>query len=133
MIKIACHGIIKKGERILLGLRNKPSCVFHGQYFTIGGGLEAGERLEECFRREAMEEANIHIKDVQMKRVREFIYDRGHSLVFIYTASYDKGDLLGNDDCLDPCFFTIDEIRALVSEGKVGSTVIENLQYLGEL
>ena len=127
-IRIASHGFIRKDNKILLGIRNKPSSYFHGKYFTIGGGVEAGETLENCFKREAMEEANISIKNVQFSHVREFVHTGVHQLVFIHIAEYDGGNVCGDDDCVDPKFFALDEIKDLIRTDQIGSTVVENLK-----
>lgn len=133
MIKIGCHGIVKHGDKILLGKRNKKSCPFFGQYLTVGGTLDYMETTDDCFRREVKEETNLDIENLRVRRIREFIGDGVHKLIFIYSADYVAGDLKGADDCLDPQFFSANEIKKLVSEGKVASIAVENLEYLGEI
>ncbi len=136
-IFIGCHAIIKKDNKILLGKRNKKSSKNNGKYFTIGGTLEFLEKSENCLKREVFEETNIKITGIKFFKIYEFINSpersNKHRLVFLFTAKYKSGNLKGDDDCVDPEFFTKDEIKKLIIENKVHSFAIQALKDLGEI
>lgn len=135
--RVGVPAIIKKEGKILLGIRNKPTSSAHGQYFTVGGTLEPMEKLEDCLKREVMEEANIQIKNIRLFKVYEFVRPEHkhvpHVIVFAYTADYDSGELKGADDCVDPQFYSVDEIREFIKEGKLGDFPKQVLEEMGEI
>ena len=55
--RIACRGILRRGEQILLSYE-----VNTDQWFTPGGGLEKNETLPECCARELAEETGCVVK-----------------------------------------------------------------------
>jgi ADP-ribose pyrophosphatase YjhB (NUDIX family) len=135
-IGVACHAVVKKGDKILLGIRNKPIALSHGQYFTVGGSVEFMEKREDCLRREVMEEANIKIKNICFFKVYKHIRPenkRPHSVVFIYKADYDSGELKGADDCIDPQFYSVDQIKEFIKEGTLAWFPKQVLEEMGEI
>ncbi|MBN1783786.1 MAG: NUDIX hydrolase [Alphaproteobacteria bacterium] len=136
-IKVACHSVIKKGNKILLGLRNKPASESHGKYYTVGGGLEFMEKREDGLKREVREEANIQIKNIKLFKIYENIRPNytlcPHGILFVYTAIYDSGELKGGDDCMDPQFYSIEEIKQFIAEDKVGRFAKQILEDMGEI
>jgi ADP-ribose pyrophosphatase YjhB (NUDIX family) len=53
-----------------------------GDYFIfIGGGLEVGERLDECIKRELQEESNAQIVEARYVQVFENIYESENILL----------------------------------------------------
>ena len=61
-----------------------------GKWIGIGGHLEENESPEECIRREAMEEAGVHLSDLKLRGILTFILpDWGNELTFLYTAKTD--------------------------------------------
>ncbi len=136
-IFIGCHAIIKKDNKILLGKRNKKASKNNGKYFTIGGTLEFLEKSKDCLKREVSEESNIKIKNINFFKIYEFVNspERSdkHRLIFLFTAEYKSGKLKGDDDCIDPEFFTKEEIKKLIVENKVHPFVIKSLKDLGEI
>lgn len=58
-IIVRCAGIVKKSERFLIVKSN-----YEGEEFWIfpGGGLEPGESLKECVKREVFEETGVNVR-----------------------------------------------------------------------
>ncbi|MHA1540869.1 MAG: NUDIX domain-containing protein [Alphaproteobacteria bacterium] len=89
MQKIYCgsHGVIKKDNKILLGIRNKKTSGSFGRYFTIGGTLEFLETTENCLHREVKEETNIEIENVKFFKHYDYLNTdkkiAPHRIVFI--------------------------------------------------
>ena len=133
-IIIGCVAVTKRGNKYLLGVRNKKASSSHAMYTIPGGTLEFGETIEECLHREMMEETNIRIKNLKFVKIYEYIKFKKripHRIVFIYTADYASGELKGEDDCLDPEFFSIKEITKMILDKKIPETSINNLKDLG--
>lgn len=67
----SCRGVVKRNDKYLLVELTK------WRIFTLpGGGLEAGETLEECCRREVLEETGIHVKVLEHKiSITEYFTD----------------------------------------------------------
>ncbi len=137
-IFISSHAVIKKDGKILLGIRaKKNNSPTNGKYFTVGGTLEFLETAENCLHREVKEETNIEIKNVKFVKFYEYIDSENkfapHKIVFVYTANYKSGELKGDDDCVEPQFFTKEEIKKLIAENKVADFVIKVLKDMKEI
>ncbi|MBN2676006.1 MAG: NUDIX domain-containing protein, partial [Alphaproteobacteria bacterium] len=113
---------IQKEGKYLLGIRQKKEhSKSNGKYFTVGGTLEFLEKIEDCFKREVKEEANIEIQNIKLFKVDEHLFPEKkqapHAIVFVFTADYKSGILQGDDDCKDPQFFSKEEIAKLNEKG----------------
>ncbi|QIG71652.1 NUDIX hydrolase protein [Rhizobium phage RHph_TM39] len=63
MTKVAIAGVIvKDGREILLGKR--IGGIIDGFYVLPGGKLEDDESLQECLKREILEETNLELKNI---------------------------------------------------------------------
>jgi len=90
----AAYGIVIKGGKVLL------SKQFGNKFDIPGGGLDLGERLEECVIREIKEETGIHVKNPKLLAVRESFFWPSHgdnkayqSIMFYYSCEYVGGKL----------------------------------------
>jgi 8-oxo-dGTP pyrophosphatase MutT (NUDIX family) len=83
--------VFRDGDRMLVAEYRDP---WHaGPYYRpLGGGIEFGERIQECIVREIREEIGAEILDLQYLGVVENIYSEGgkpqHQLVFVYEARF---------------------------------------------
>lgn len=66
-IQIGCELIVRRGDRILLGLRKNVYGA--GTWALPGGHLEFGERLADAACREAEEELNADVSPNQLKLI----------------------------------------------------------------
>ncbi|MDK1029891.1 MAG: NUDIX domain-containing protein [Anaerolineae bacterium] len=90
-----------KGEVLLVNTHKWP-----GKYVVPGGHVELGERLEEAVIREAKEETNLDIYDLEFILFQQFIYDpafwkQQHFIFFDYVAKSDQTDVVLNDEAQD--------------------------------
>ena len=67
--RVACRGILIDGDKILLSHEVKQ-----GVYVLPGGGLEDGETLEDCCKREVLEETG-YVVDVIDRVIEVWEYD----------------------------------------------------------
>lgn len=85
--------LIKKEDKILL----VHSRNFRGQFMgLVAGFLEVGETLEECIRREVMEETELKIKNIRYFGSQPWPYPSGIMIGFI--ADYESGTIKLQDE-----------------------------------
>ena len=67
-IRVACRGILRDGDKILLTYERNAD-----QFFLPGGGLENNESLKECCMRELAEETGLVVEPLrQVLTIREY-------------------------------------------------------------
>jgi 8-oxo-dGTP pyrophosphatase MutT (NUDIX family) len=102
LLRPAAYAIILDGTRLLL-VKLWPT----GKYHLPGGGIEAGERIEEALIRETHEETGIDIEVGSFKHFEEdfFFYNPSgkayHGLHFYYMCKPVTFQLLANDEVND--------------------------------
>src|SRR6266496_3175398 len=69
--RVGCAGIIRRGEDVLMGQRNKEPN--RGLWVLPGGGVEFGETFAETLRRELAEEAGIDVEIDGIFEISELI------------------------------------------------------------
>lgn len=61
-------------------------------YRLLGGGIDFGEKAEDCLRREIKEELNLELKNVQILTISENIFTYqgfpGHEICFVFRAEF---------------------------------------------
>ena len=84
--------VIKDGE-FLLGKRKNAHG--EGSWALPGGHLEFNEELEECSKREVMEETGVSIKNIRFGTITNDMFkEEGKHYITIYMISdYDSGDV----------------------------------------
>jgi 8-oxo-dGTP diphosphatase len=82
---------------ILIGKRKNAHG--EGKWCPPGGHLEFGESFEECAKREALEEANIHIENVSFAGLTNDIFTREnkHYITMALTARWKSGKVCLNE------------------------------------
>ena len=89
---IACH--LKRGEdEVLLVHARNFRGTFKG---LVAGFLEPGETLEECVRREVMEETGLTIKNLKYFGSQPWPYPSG--IMIGYSAEYESGTIKLQDE-----------------------------------
>mgnify|MGYP005752925039 FL=1 len=91
-----CGICIVEGELLL---------VKHGQtvgnkafWAPPGGGLTYGETMQECLKRELLEETGLHVKVNRFLFVNEFLEPPLHALEFFFEVSITAGELATGSD-----------------------------------
>ncbi len=80
---------VTRGPEILLVQSNQFKSDYLG---LVAGFVETGETLEECVRREVMEETNIRIRNIQYFQSQPWPYPCG--LMIGFKAEYESGELI---------------------------------------
>lgn len=90
MIEVACGVMYNKNNKILMGKR--PSNKFYQGYWEFPGGqLEKNETIEECLKREWVEEMNLKI-EIECE-VYSYFYDRKYFCRFFKGKIVDEEKL----------------------------------------
>ena len=86
-------------------VEGKLLLVKHGQtvgnkvfWSPPGGGLTYGETMQECLKRELLEETGLHVKVNRFLFVNEFLEPPLHALEFFFEVSITAGELATGSD-----------------------------------
>lgn len=88
--KVGIGVLVFKDGKVLLGKRKGSHGA--GEYSGTGGHLEYGESLEECAKRETLEEAGINIKNLKffcLSNIKEY---SKHYVDIGFTAEWESGE-----------------------------------------
>lgn len=113
---------IERGDSILMvHARN-----FRDRHYgLVAGFVETGETLEECVRREVMEETGLTISHIRYFASQPWPYPNG--LMVGFTAQYESGELhLQNEELNSGGWFTRDHLPILPDECSIARMLIED-------
>lgn len=115
-ITIVGVGVVQRRDKYLITKRIHPVKELNKWQFP-GGGLEYGEKLEDCIIREIKEETALDIKIVKFipkifEITRNFLGD-WHGLLIVYLCQMkdENQKVIINDEASEYAWATIDEIR----------------------
>src|SRR6266568_8038384 len=116
--RLGCAGLIRRGDQVLLGKRNKEPN--RGLWVLPGGGVEFCETFAQTLERELLEEAGIGVKVRDVFKTYELINPPDEHRVIVYLiADHRTGEPSPSSDLSEVRFFPRDELRALSSQGKI--------------
>lgn len=90
IVKVGIGILVFKDGKVLLGKRKESHGK--GEYASPGGHLEFGESVEECIKRECLEEAGIKIKNVKFLRFSNMRKYGKHYADIGLTADWESGE-----------------------------------------
>lgn len=113
--------LIKKGDSILLVHARNFRGTFKG---LVAGFLEPGETLEECVRREVMEETGIRIKNLTYFSSQPWPYPSG--IMVGYYAEYESGTIKLQDEELSAGdFYSRDHLPEIPKKLSIARKLID--------
>ncbi|MCJ7632913.1 NUDIX domain-containing protein [Candidatus Bathyarchaeota archaeon] len=128
--RLGCAAIVKKGDKILLGIRGKEPNK--GKWVLPGGGVEFLEPLSSALERELLEETGLKVKAEKIINVYELISPPDEHRVIIYWwATYRSGKIRPSSDILDVKLFSKEEVKAIVEKGESTEIVSRVLKDIG--
>jgi 8-oxo-dGTP diphosphatase len=91
--KVGVGVFVMKDGKFLIGKRK--GALASGSWGLPGGHLEFGESLEECSRREVLEETGVSIKNIKRATFTNDIFaqENKHYITIFMIAEYDFGDV----------------------------------------
>ena len=97
MKRSTCVYLIQNGQWLMLYRNRKQNDVNHGKWIGVGGKCEGSETFEQCAVREVLEETGLHVSNLYLCGIVDFIYDRMEpEQIAIYTSQEFRGEL---QDC----------------------------------
>jgi 8-oxo-dGTP diphosphatase len=84
--KVGTGLMIKRGREVLLGLRKNSMGA--GEWTFPGGHLENFELIEDCVRREAMEECGVKVKNVKFQCIANIKKYQKHYLMVGFVSDW---------------------------------------------
>ncbi|MGD0812818.1 MAG: NUDIX domain-containing protein [Verrucomicrobiota bacterium] len=121
-LRLGCAGLIRRGESVLLGKRNKEPN--RGLWVLPGGGVEFCESFAKTLERELLEEAGIQIDVQGVFNVFELINPPNEHRVIVYmNGSYRCGEPSASSDLSEIGFFHADELNEMSQRGLISPFV----------
>lgn len=125
--RLGCAGLIRCGEQVLLGKRNKEPN--RGLWVLPGGGVEFGESFAKTLERELLEEAGIQIDVQGVFNVFELINPPSEHRVIVYVnGSYRSGEPIASSDLSEVRFFRREELKEMSQNGLISPFVEQVLR-----
>jgi len=92
--KIGVGVFVIKDNKILFGKRKNSHG--NGDWNLPGGHLEYNEQIEECAKREVLEETGINIKNIKLVTFTNDIFkeEKKHYVTLFVIADYDSGEAI---------------------------------------
>ena len=131
-IRVRVCGILKNENKILL--LNHIGINSENIFWNFpGGGVENKESIEECLKREFLEETGLEISIERLFEIREFIKSPFHAIEFyFFVNSVSKDVILGSDPehniLSEFRWFTKEEILLLPQNQK--SSIFSNINAI---
>ena len=113
---------VTKGDKILLGhnRRHRTSKT----YSVLAGFVEPGESLEECVRREVMEEVRVELDDIRYFASQPWPFP--DSLMVAFTASYSGGEIkVDGEEIVEADWFDKDHLPPIPPHGTIARRLID--------
>jgi NAD+ diphosphatase len=118
--------LVTRGDEILLA--RSPRFVT-GVYSTLAGFAEPGESVEDCVRREVMEEVQLKVKNIQYMGSQCWPFP--HSMMLGFHAEYESGDIVPQvDEIEDAGWFHVTDLPPLPANRSIARYLIDS--YLAE-
>ena len=119
-ISTAIIVLVRRGEEILLVHAHNFRGTFYG---LVAGFLEAGETLEQCVRREVMEETGLCIRNITYFDSQPWPYPSG--LMVGFFADYESGDIkLQKDELSAGAFYHRNNLPELPRKRSIARSLI---------
>lgn len=91
--------IEKDGRYLMLHRIKKKNDANHDKWIGIGGGVEAGESIEQCLLRETKEETGLTLLSYRYRAIIDFRSDRWEDeTMHLFTADRFEGEIIDCDE-----------------------------------
>ena len=112
---------VTKGDEILLA----HSSRFQEKLFSVlAGFVEPGETLEECVKREVMEEVGITVKNIKYFASQPWPFSS--SLMIAYTAEYETGEIvIDPNEITEAGWYKYDDLPLIPSTISIARKLID--------
>ena len=114
---------ITNGDKILLANnKNFPE----GLHSVIAGFLDVNETLEDCVKREVLEEVGIKVKNIKYFDSQPWPYP--NSIMIGFTAEYESGEIkVDGDEIVHAAWYKKDNLPMIPDETTIARRIIDSL------
>ena len=96
----------------------------HKLYSVIAGFVEPGETLEQCVRREILEEVNVEVQDLRYFGSQPWPFP--NSLMIAFTAKYAGGEIrIDQEEIMDAGWFAADDLPPIPDRVSIARRLID--------
>jgi mutator protein MutT len=119
---VGCGAVVRNKDGRFLMVKQLGG-YWGGKWIFPGGKLEPGETLEDCVRREVLEET--HIIPALKSQIKAYVsYDpdtkfEKQVVLIYYSGDYTGGEIKAGDGVTDVAWFHMSEIENMAAEGIV--------------
>jgi 8-oxo-dGTP diphosphatase len=138
-LRLRVSGILVRDNEILL-VSHKSIGKTDTLWAPPGGGMHFGEPVEECLKREFLEETNLEVKVGPLLFVNEYLEGPLHAIELFFEISDYSGELkIGHDPEMSPAAQIIQNVRFVSFEEIKRSdplsfhSIFQNINTLAEL
>ena len=118
---LAILALIKRGNQILLARNLKFTELF---YSVLAGFVDPGETLEQCVRREILEEVGIKVKNVQYFGSQPWPFS--HSFMIGFTCEWQEGEIqIDPAEIIEAAWFDVSNLPLLPSTFSLSRLLID--------
>lgn len=114
---------VRKGDKILLANnKNFPK----GLYSNVAGFVDVNETLEDCVKREVLEEVNIRVKNIKYFSSQPWPYP--NSIMIGFIADYESGDIkVDGKEIVHAGWYSKDNLPILPDKMTIARRIIDYL------
>jgi NAD+ diphosphatase len=113
---------ITRGNKILLARSTQIKFSF---YSVLAGYVEVGETLEECVKREVLEEVGLSIKNIKYFGSQSWPFT--NSLMIAFTAEHASGEIrIDQNEILDAAWFSPGNLPQLPGWGSIARQLVDS-------
>ena len=96
-LRVRVCGICLQDNKLLL-VRHQATIGNHAFWAPPGGGLEYGETVQECLKREFLEETGLQVEVIRFLYLNEFLQPPLHALELFFEVRVTGGTLRTGTD-----------------------------------
>ena len=112
--------LVTRGDEVLLAHHKRANRVV---YSTLAGFIEAGESVEDCIRREVMEEVGLTLGDISYFRSQPWPFPG--QLMLGFFAEYQAGEIhIDPTEIVDAKWFRYDQLPQVPASASVAGQLI---------
>ncbi len=119
-------GLVKHKGKYLLTKRDEPKNTYHNMWQIPGGGLEYGEEVIHCLKREMREETGLRISScVLLPVIKDEIRNHWHGILIAYLCEVENPTQVKlNHEASEYGWFSVEEIEKLTKSNQAFDDVL---------
>lgn len=117
-IKLGVFGILERGGKVLMGLREPNDSSFPNCWCHPGGGVEFSEPVDVALKREFLEEVSLGVEVSKHYIGLHEYFENGRHVVLVFREVHSDSSPIAGDGFVRLGWFSLDDIRAMCQDGE---------------